>query len=330
MVLGTSRSALAYPTNELEPRLKELTGDPKATAFNASIPLGDYATMDWVTRELFRKNMRPTVVVIETAPEMLHRRNSGLGRHVMPRIDRETIARYPAELWYARGRLPEIVQDRLVPIHEERRSLVKEIGRWFEKAEETPADDVAADQPTAPKGAAVAAERGPRTELFLDGDVHQDPIAAARAKLPRVLQALGDYGTDGLNSLVLERLIRRCREQGAEVLLVAPPLMKMTRDGYEPEVESLYLARLEQMRAAQHFSYADLRAAVADEDFYDCCHVVVHGSQVACRRLSETVQRTLKATAPNPTTPTTPTADNRPTETPPGTVEALPTSRKSE
>src|SRR4051812_38028144 len=57
LVLGTSRSALAYPTNELEPRLRELTGDPRATAFNASIPLADYVTMDYVTSELFRKNM---------------------------------------------------------------------------------------------------------------------------------------------------------------------------------------------------------------------------------------------------------------------------------
>ena len=289
LVLGTSRSALAYPTNELEPRLKQATGDPGATAFNASIPLGDYATMSYVTRELFRKNLRPTLVVIETAPEMLHRRNPGLGRHVMPPIDRETIGKYPAELWLVRGRIPEIVKERLVPIHENRRALCKEIGHWFETAVETPT----AEKDDSPP-AAVAAERAPRTALFLDGDVHQDPIAAARAKLPRVQQALSDYSTDGMATLILDRLIRRCREQGSAVLLVAPPLLSVTRGGYEPEVESLYLARLDEMRAVHHFGYADLRTAVADEDFYDSCHVVVHGAQVASGRLADAVQRTLR------------------------------------
>ncbi len=305
--LGTSRFGMGLSVAEIQTQLRA-AGDPSLTVFNDSVPSGDFDTSDFVLRAMLRKGWRPALAVIEICPEMVNRRNRLLGAHVMPPLTRKSASTYLADLVLSRN-LRRLFVERLIPVYRYRRSLWGEVSRGLAKISHKvrssqsstrrtalPSRPVSQDGSGEPSyGAAPAhaesaqAARPTAEELYLNGDPSMDPRRLTNENLPRVRTWLENYRIGGTSSLGLERLLRRCREHGMEVILVAPPVAGCQRALYTPAVENVFVPYMHQLEQAYQCRFVDCRDWVPDELFYDNHHLRPPGQSLFSRQLTRDV-----------------------------------------
>src|SRR5262249_48799159 len=90
---------------------------------------------------------------------------------------------------------------------------------------------------------------------------------------------LRDYRLSPPITAALERLLRRCRASGIDVVLVGIPVLKAHRDLYPPEIDATYLGYLHALQARYGCRFADFRDRVPDHAYGDALHYTQPGAE---------------------------------------------------
>jgi hypothetical protein len=304
--LGTSRFFLAINAPMAQEYLGQASGGHSVAVFNGSIPSGDYDTAGYLLEQMNEHGWQPSLVMLEMSPELVSCRNPLLGSHVLPSLTGETWRQYPADLWRS-GNVKFVVKPRLLPVFSCRRSLRGEGRRQLDawsadeaaastrrrapapprtERQEAPPGPTPMVGPSAPAPApAVAAAvsdppqpTSTREMLFPDGDPSPGVEQERATGLARIREWLADYQVGGGACVALERLLCRCRDHGAAVVLVAPPVCAAQRTLYSPEIEAAFRAYVWTLEATYQCAFLDYRGCLPDSQFFDNQHVFADGS----------------------------------------------------
>jgi hypothetical protein len=287
--IGTSRFGMGIFPSDIQ--LHAATGDRTATVFNEAVPSQDFDAADFMLDKMVGRGWRPALAVIELCPEMVNRRNCLLGAYVLPCLSSETSGTYLSDVLLSRN-LGRLVVERLIPIYRFRRALRAEVVRLISANSHETATPAAVPPTKAPTSIQSSTAQKPRPsaeELFLNGDPSVTQRQLAEEKLPMLRRWLADYRIGGTSSLALERLIRHCRDQGMEVLLVAPPVASCQRDLYTPEIESVFVPYIHRLEKTYKCRFVDYRDSLPDEEFYDNHHLRPSGGRLFSRQLTREV-----------------------------------------
>jgi hypothetical protein len=294
--IGTSRLAIAFNVEDVRWEMIRSTGDRSLEVFNASGGSQDLITNDFILQEMLQRGARPTLAIIEVAPELIARHDLWLGNHVMPAVTRANLGTYGGDLLRAWMNAPGILADRTYPLFRCRRqlwtiagdALAEEHGvdlrpidpaKWVRRA--------CGKQSVDP--AAVEAQDRIAGGLFLDTQalLRQQRVEQG---LRTIRRWLNDYQVDGLTCAALEHLLQNCQRHGVRVLLVSPPVASEQRQLYTPAIEALFQDRLRAWQQRYDCRWIDCRAYLADDCFHDNHHVEIpRGSASFSRRLTREV-----------------------------------------
>jgi hypothetical protein len=100
---------------------------------------------------------------------------------------------------------------------------------------------------------------------------------------------LRDYEVAGVTVRALGRVLRRCREEGIAVLLVAPPLSRPHRTLYTPAVEAAFRACIDKLTRRYGCRFVDYRDRLPEHGFADHHHVNGAGGEYFSRVLAREV-----------------------------------------
>ncbi len=280
LCLGTSRLGLAFSAAEVQARLRQATAETSLHVFNASIAAQDYPTANAILSEVLKRGKCPSLVVIEVAPELVARYNLWLGNHVMPHPTWRHLGVYVGDLVRDLVHVPDLVKDRLIPLYRCRQQIRTGVC--------TSVLDTVTPPPAATSDGPPCATEG--NERFLDRD--PDVVFPDRVELGlRTLRDwLRNYQVGGLAALNLEQLVRRCRERGMTVVLVAPPVSAVQRRLYAGPIDTAFTGYIQRLARAYHCTYVDYRACLPDGLFVDNHHVMTpQGAVRFSRRLTREV-----------------------------------------
>jgi hypothetical protein len=292
--LGTSRFGGGIFEEEVQTRIQQATGDPEVVVFNASVNSADFDTSDFLLRQMLRRGWRPSLVVIELCPEMVNRRNRLFGAHVLPRLNAYTLAKYPEDVWLSKN-VVRLIGERLLPIYSSRRALRTECTTALCTFLDTLSRSTTTETSTGagartPAGGPGRPQHTPtREQLFLDSNPDLDARQRTEENLPRVRDWLADYRLGGLSCLALERLLRRCHENRATAVLVAPPVCSAQRLLYTPEIEAAFQDYVRRLETTYPCQFVDYRDRIPDSLFYDNHHLFSSGGTIFTEALTHEV-----------------------------------------
>lgn len=263
LVLGSSRLEGALVESEAA-RL----GQPGL--FKACVPAGDPTAQEAVAECLFALGARPRRVVVELSPEFFVRSNFCAGWNGL-RLHRW--ADLPAHIVQiaVTNQLGRVATARLFPTYQYRELIWKEI----------------ADKTFPPKNPVQLPDSGGNHRIVNPSDSIPPQTPAQVASLAEggrlvARSWLRDSRFDPVNVRALERLVATCREHGAEVWLVTPPLSAPHRGTFTPAIE----ARYQEILAATLCRHIDCRDWMADGWFLDSHHLGPEGGLAFTRRFS--------------------------------------------
>ena len=299
VVLGSSRLQTAIYDKELQARLREFTGDTSLRAFNACIPAQDLCTAEYVLGEMSKKEIKPSILVVEVTPEMVARRNRWLGAHVLPPLKSCTFFSYLCEIWRSEN-VARLVRERITPVYRYRQEIQRELGQVFypipQPGVESAQQPAAALNPVSPVATPTAFAAPPNSVLassaagqIVASDASKEAEERRKLGVDRFAAWLQDYEIGGTSALALERMLSSCHKRGITVLLVFPPLSSHHRRIYEPAVNQAFLTYMHQMEAAYGCSFHDCRASLPDNLFFDHHHVEWAGTMVFSRLLAKEI-----------------------------------------
>lgn len=275
LALGSSRFGCGLQANVLESELGQ--GSAKPRVINFSMPGGDFITAEHLYAHCREAGCKPALVLLEVSPETLARRNLWLDLHVLRQLTWQDGPRFAADLIRS-GHALRYLASRLVPLYVHRDQL----------------RHLALMQ----LGLADQAESKHRTELdafFTAAVVHSEQSLSADQMRQRSLAGaayiqrwLRNYRIGGNAKRSFDRLLQRCAADGAGVVLVAVPVSSPHRQLYTPEIEGPFQETIRQaLQRYPHFRFFDLRAALADQEFYDNHHTTSAGAVHFSRRLAQ-------------------------------------------
>ncbi len=276
--LGSSRMGAAFREDVVRNLLRQSTANPSLQVFNASIEGANLPTMDYALAKLLEAGVRPRLVLIEVEPETLAKCNRWHRYDIMRLM---TWANFLDHVIESRrsGGLREIAMTRLLPVYYFRKQILQETARAIDPRfdqSRSPADLMASgiDLATGVAWTKYMAEK--RNESM---SVQE----RTRVGLLPFARWLEKYEVGGKPAEALDSLVRRCREHGTMVLLVAVPTSSTHRKLYTSEVDARFLHHLNQVQAAPGCRFVDYRDRVPDQFFQDSHHVLLEGG----RRFSE-------------------------------------------
>jgi hypothetical protein len=282
LCLGGSRTRWAFQERVIEAAVRDTTGQDRFTVFNAAINNSDLVTMDYSLERFLRHAGRPAWVVVEVSPETLAERNFWLNHEIKRHWTWVDVATRFGEI--ARfSDVPRLLETRLVPLSFYRRSLLPQV--HFPSDWSTPASI----------GKPVADV--PRLED--EPDLRQPRPASAsrhpsRQGLSTFRRWLKDYRVGGSATEALDRLVRRCRQGGMAVILLAPPLASEHRRLYTAEIEKAFLGHVRDLELQYGCLFADYRDCLPDAMFLDSHHVLREGGERFSRQFSDQVLSPLR------------------------------------
>jgi hypothetical protein len=97
------------------------------------------------------------------------------------------------------------------------------------------------------------------------------------------------YRVGGTTAAALERLLRRCRDSGIEVVLVGVPNDSAYVRNYTPAIDAAYSDYVGRLTRDYQCRFLDYRAAVPDDLFADLCHLNPFGADYFTRKLTHEV-----------------------------------------
>ncbi len=280
---GSSRTGSAVKEPEIDAVLADLTGERRARCFNAYFGYGDLIVADRALDDLLRRGARPRFAVIEVCPELLNHRNAWLTYYAQWFLGWSDVPAYLRELAVTNN-LARFAGTRAIPLYVFRYQIRRQLAAVA--TGEAPVPAFASDPPLDPPPHRSAA--GWR-RLVADG--LRDARAAAPARvspddLDEVRRGLRDYRPGGNAAAALERLLRRCRANAIEPILLAPPLSTPHRRCYTPAIEAAFRGHVTTAAAAYGCRFLDWRAALPDALFIDHHHSSAAGGAFFSRMLA--------------------------------------------
>ena len=264
VVLGSSRLEGAMVESEVA-RLA-LPG-----LFNAGVPAGDPTAQEAVLKRLVASGARPRRVLVELSPEFFVRTNfcagwNGLRLHCW--------ADLPAHIVQiaVTNQLGRVATARLFPIYQYRDLIWKEIA--------------ATVFPSPPVARSSSAGVNPPVVNPNNIVPPQTPAQiASLAEGGRLVARswLRDTRIDPVNIRALDRILAICRDMGAEVWLITPPLSAPHRGTFNPELEASY----QEIIAATGCRHIDCRDWMPDGWFHDSHHLRPEGGLAFTRRFAQ-------------------------------------------
>ena len=264
VVLGSSRLEGAMVESEVA-RLA-LPG-----LFNAGVPAGDPTAQEAVLKRLVASGARPRRVLVELSPEFFVRTNfcagwNGLRLHCW--------ADLPAHIVQiaVTNQFGRVATARLFPIYQYRDLIWKEIA--------------ATVFPSPPVARSSSAGVNPPVVNPNNIVPPQTPAQiASLAEGGRLVARswLRDTRIDPVNIRALDRILVTCRDMGAEVWLITPPLSAPHRGTFNPELEASY----QEIIAATGCRHIDCRDWMPDGWFHDSHHLRPEGGLAFTRRFAQ-------------------------------------------
>jgi hypothetical protein len=286
--LGSSRMGAAFRQDVVQDRLRQATGDSTLFVFNASIEGANLITMDYAMEKLLAAGARPRWVLLEIEPENLARCNRWHRFDALRMMAWHNFLDFAIESRRSGG-FREIMMTRLLPLYHFRTQILTETGRAL---------GLDAGPPQPSTGAAAQPESAgvPWTVYMAQKrDESMPPEVRTKIGLETFERWLVDYEIGGKPVEALARLIQRCQQAGAEVLLVAVPTSSTHRRVYTPEIDARFLAHMRQAQDSFGCRFVDYRDRVPDRLFQDSHHVLLEGGKLFSQQIASEVLAPLLA-----------------------------------
>jgi hypothetical protein len=282
--LGSSRFEAGIISTEISCLLnQEFRLEPPVVFFNASVPAGDSIAGEFMIHRLLEAGARPKLLLIEISPETLNHYNDWLGLHVRRQLCWHDMPGYFLEVTRSL-QLVRWLGERVNPVYYHREEL------WHVTAEEWQRLTGRTESKPAPASAEIVADAGPAWDKLLRPP--GTPLLSETAELSRVgafdviRRWLRHYRIQGGNVKALERVLRLCRKEGIQVVMIGIPVTQPHRDAYTPEINREYLSFLEGLTRTYGFRFVDYRARVPDNLFVDTHHLSPEGGLYFSRVLT--------------------------------------------
>ncbi len=288
--LGSSRMGAAFREDVVRALLRETTGDADLQVFNAAIEGANLPTMDYAMEKLLAAGARPRLVLIEVEPETLATCNRWHRYDIMRMMTWRNLPDYLRESRRSGG-FREIVMTRLLPLYYFRRQILQETGRALNLDTSPPNPPLRSGE--GGKGGEVpsASPSGVAWTKYMAEKRNDSMPVEERTRIGLTLfqRWLERYEVGGKPAEALDRLVRRCRQSGAGVLLVAVPTSSTHRGLYTPEVDARFLKHLRHAEESLGCRFVDYRDRVPDPYFQDSHHVRLEGGKLFSEELTHEV-----------------------------------------
>ncbi len=250
--------------------------------YNAAVTAGDAIAQDYVLERLLRQGTRPRLAIVEVSPDTVNAFNEWMGTHVYRQLTWADMPAYFLDVCRS-GELRKLTATRLAPLYAHRYGLLREASGVLTR----PAPSPAAFRPIDPP------PDGPLPWDF-SAEVCCPPLSAAEREAHAAQGRLSarrfrHYHVGGATAAALERVIRRCRESGTEVVLVGVPNESAFVRNYTPAVDAEYRTYVGRLTRDYQCRFVDFRAAVPDDFFADVCHLNPAGADYFTRKLTREV-----------------------------------------
>jgi hypothetical protein len=294
LCLGSSRFEGELLAPEITKLLRQQFGHERPlNVFNGSIGAGEPVAMEFMFDKLFKDGVRPKIVVLEINPDTVSRKSMWVSLHIRRQLRWDNCLSYLPDI-YRSGEIFRFLAMRLLPLYYYRLNI------WSEIREGPPRAGLAPEM-TANAGASPV-----RWDELLQ--TQPRPLSLAEEALFEhgaewMNKSLNNYRVGGAAGAALERLVKKCRQNQMEVILVSPPISTYLRRRYTSEVNVPFAAYVRHLVERYDCSYVDEREALPDYLFKDVHHVSGEGGLYFSRLLTRQVlipawERQLSASAP--------------------------------
>jgi hypothetical protein len=293
--VGSSRFNDGIRPQEIAPLLEaEWQMDRPCFLLNLSSSASDPVAMDFCLKHLLAEGARPRLVVVEVAPDTLNGYHDFVHFHAHRQFHWGDLLGHLGETARSRGQL-RVLRARLLPTYQFRHDLLEHLG-----------DLIVRGQPRFPlhprdRIAAAGAAARPPARIPVDWQAMLTPPAAEMTPALRQKQQrtasyssrhyFRRYKIGGMRQEALERILRRCRQHGASVLLMEAPVSGAHRRYLTPEIDGTFRAYIDQLCHRHGCSFVAARAWMPDPLFSDCLHLDERGAVHFSRLLTHRVLR---------------------------------------
>lgn len=280
LMLGSSRTSWAFRANDLD-GMPDSDGRPM-NVYNFGIPATGPIHELFYLREMLAEGIRPRFVLIEVLPPLLCEAQRGaLTEESMTGFEWISAQRVREWMPYLRRperRLHTWIQARIAPWYSFRRQLQVELqllmaGKPLPRHE--PVDD-----------------RGWHLPLF---ETLSDADRAHRLEIARggYLAGLSHFRLGKTPTKALRELLDLCRRENLPAALVVMPESSQFRGWYSEDGKTALHGMLDDLTRTYDVPLIDATCWLADEDFEDGHHTMVHGAEVFTKHLRAQLPRLL-------------------------------------
>jgi hypothetical protein len=259
--VGSSRFGYGLNRDILESHLRSELGDQRLQVLLAMVPAGDCIYADYFVERLLERGRLPRLLVVEVAPETVACRNRWLQTHAARQF---TWLDAPHFFWDAcrADQVHRLLQARLLPLVVHRQQMCQ-----------------VAWQQALHLGTSNPAPRS-RGVVWVDLEgLDQDARTRTARGADFIAEWLTNYQPGGAAAEALEQVVKRCRERGITVVLVAPPVNSQQRTLYLPCIEEAFRAYMARLMQTYGCHFVDDRKRLPDALFFDNHHLLPEGAQ---------------------------------------------------
>jgi hypothetical protein len=280
LMLGSSRACWAFRAGDLD-GMPDSDGRP-LRVFNFGIPATGPIHQLFYLRDLLAEGIRPRFVLIEVLPPLLCEAQRGaLTEEGMTGFEWLTVQRLRQWMPYLRRperRVHTWIQARIAPWYAFRRQLQFEWQCWAAGKplpHYDPVDDwgwhIAAPGPCPP------AERAQRLETARGGYV----------------PGLSRFRLGNIPTKAFRELLDLCRQENIPAALIVMPESSEFRSWYSEDGKAAIHGLINELSQTYDLPLIDATCWLADEDFEDGHHALLHGAEVFTNRLQAVLPRLL-------------------------------------
>jgi hypothetical protein len=251
LCLGSSRFGTCLDDAAMTKRLGNIR------VVNLGVPLGDLVASENVLEQALWRGVKPRLVLLEVSPEFVSAHNTWLTYHVERHLRWDHVPRFGWEV-LEQGQVGKWFEERLLPFYVHRKGYWNAWGDMVQLAFKRA------------KGGQVNWERTLEVTATTRALIGNPKIEAV---LETLRPSFRDYRPGGATARALERVLARCRREGIEVMLIAPPLRSDHRRLYSEQVEATFRTYVERLG----LPFWDGRKVLADERFLDNQHADAEG-----------------------------------------------------
>ena len=256
LCLGSSRFGTGLFAGEMTSQLRTATGSEHVLIINAGVPGGDYITSEKMLNSLLAQGVKPRLVLLEFCPELLNHTIGWLNLHTVRTLCWHDLKEFGSDL-STMQHLQRFVACRLFPLVQYRNFIRTRLQDRFLSKDTT--------------------LRSPQETLLAATDHHwivelEQPAWPMERQMSELAGHFVKYEIGGQPVACLTRMLRRCKSEQIEVVLIEPPVTEAHQAFYTPVIEQQYEDYYQQLRTEYGTSRFRYRNAVPEEEFYDHHH----------------------------------------------------------